>query len=72
MKCLDECKKVRYTLQMKGLVLHFLVRIWDTLSEVIIGDKFGKMLRKEGSHKPKFAYDIVRIHSLMIYTDMIE
>ena len=30
------------------------------------------MLRGKGPHKPEFAYDIVRIHSLMIYTDMIE
>ena len=30
------------------------------------------MLRAKGPHKPEFAYDIVRIHSLMIYTDLIE
>ena len=30
------------------------------------------MLRGKGHHKPDFAYDIVRIHSLMIYTDLIE
>ena len=30
------------------------------------------MLRGKGSHKPELAYDIVRIHSLMIYTDLIE
>ena len=30
------------------------------------------MLRGKGPHKPEFAYDIVRIHSLMIYTDLIE
>ena len=30
------------------------------------------MLRGKGPHKPEFAYDIARIHSLMIYTDMIE
>ena len=24
------------------------------------------------SHEPTFAYDIVRIHSLMIYTDIVE
>ena len=30
------------------------------------------MLRGEAPHKPGFAYDIVRIHSLMIYTDLIE
>ena len=30
------------------------------------------MLKGKGPHKPEFAYDIVRIHSLMIYTDLIE
>ena len=30
------------------------------------------MLRGKGPHKPEFDYDIVRIHSLMIYTDLIE
>ena len=30
------------------------------------------MLSGTGPHKPEFAYDIVRIHSLMIYTDLIE
>ena len=37
-----------------------------------VGHEFGLMLRRKGPHKPKFAYDIVRIHSLMIYTDLIE
>ena len=37
-----------------------------------VGNEFGVMLRGNGNHKPKFAYDIVRIHSLMIYTDLIE
>ena len=37
-----------------------------------VGNEFGVTLRGKGSHKPKFAYDIVRIHSLMIYTDLIE
>ena len=31
------------------------------------------MLRGEGPHKPpEFAYDLVRIHSLMIHTNLIE
>ena len=30
------------------------------------------MLRGKGPHKPKLAHDIVRIHYLMIYTDLIE
>ena len=30
------------------------------------------MLRGKGPHKPEFAYNIVRIHSLIIYTDLME
>ena len=37
-----------------------------------VGDKFGVMLRGKGPQKPKLAYDIVRIHSFMIYADLIE
>ena len=37
-----------------------------------VDNEFGLMLRGKGPHKPEFAYDIVRIHSLMIYTDLIE
>ena len=31
-----------------------------------VGNEFGVMLRGKGPHKPEFAHDIVRIHSLMI------
>ena len=37
-----------------------------------VGNEFGVLLRRKGPHKPEFAYDIVHIHSLMIYTDLIE
>ena len=37
-----------------------------------VGNEFGVMLRGKRPHKPEFAYDIVRIHSLMILTDLIE
>ena len=37
-----------------------------------VGNEFEIMLRGEGHHKPEFAYDIVRIHSLMRYTDFVE
>ena len=37
-----------------------------------IGNEFGVILRRKGPHKPEFAFDIVRIRSLMIYTDLIE
>ena len=37
-----------------------------------VGNEFGVLLRRKGPHKPEVACDIVRIHSLMIYTDLIE
>ena len=37
-----------------------------------VGNEIRVKLRGKGPHKPEFAYDIVRIHSLMIYTDLIE
>ena len=37
-----------------------------------VGNQIGVILRRKGPHKQEFAYDIVRIHSLMIYTDLIE
>ena len=37
-----------------------------------VGNEFGVMLRGKRPHKSEFADDIVRIHSLMIYTDLIE
>ncbi len=37
-----------------------------------VGNEIGVMLRRKGPQKPEFIYDIVRIHSLMLYTDMIE
>ena len=37
-----------------------------------VGNEFGVMLRGKRPHNPDFAYDIFRIQSLMIYTDVIE
>ena len=36
LKCLEERKRLRFTLQTKDLVLHSLVRIRDTISEVML------------------------------------
>ena len=33
---------------------------------------FGVLMKGKGPHEPQFAYDIVRIHSLMIYSDLVE
>ena len=40
LKCLEERKKLRFTLQMKDLVLLSLVRIWDTFPELMVVMKF--------------------------------
>ena len=37
-----------------------------------VGNEFGIMLKGKGPHKPEFESHIVRIHSLMIYTELIE
>ena len=37
-----------------------------------VGKEIGVMLRRKRPHKPEYAYDIVRIHSLRIDTDLIE
>ena len=37
-----------------------------------VGNEFGVLMIGKGPHAPEFAYDIVRIHSLMIYTDLVE
>ena len=50
------------------------------ISSIDLGHIFGGDVRNDGGilmlgkgpHKPLFAYDIVRIYSLMIYTDIVE
>ena len=37
-----------------------------------VGNEFGLLLIGKGPHEPEFAYDIVCIHSLMIYSDLVE
>ena len=37
-----------------------------------VGNEFGVLMTGKGPHKPEFAYDIVRIHSLMIYSYLVE
>ena len=45
------------------------------LSHIIsnnVGNEFGVLMIGKGPQEPQFAYDIVRIHSLMIYSDLVE
>ena len=37
-----------------------------------VGNEFGVLMIGKGPHGPEFAYDIVRIQSLMIYSDIVE
>ena len=37
-----------------------------------VRNDWGLLILGKGPHKPLFAYDIVRIHSLMIYLDIVE
>ena len=37
-----------------------------------VGNEFGVLMIGKGPHEPEFAYDNVRIHSLMIYSDLVE
>ena len=37
-----------------------------------VRNDLGILMRGKGPHKPTFAHDNVRIHSLMIYTDIVE
>ena len=37
-----------------------------------VGNEFGVLIIGKRPHEPEFAYDIVRIYSLMIYSDLVE
>ena len=37
-----------------------------------VGNEFAVLMIGKGPHEPEFAYDIVRIHLLMIYSDIVE
>ena len=37
-----------------------------------VGNEFGVLIKGKGNHEPQFDYDIVRVHSLKIYSDLVE
>ena len=37
-----------------------------------VGNKFGVLMIVKGPHEPEFTNDIVRIHSMMIYSNLVE
>ena len=65
-------QKVEIYLANEGSGFAFFNTDLGHIFESNVGFEFGVMLRRKGSHKPEFAHGAVRIHSLMIYTDLIE
>ena len=77
----ENCLTVKMSIRMQKVEIYPAnersgIPIFNTDLEHISGSvvryEFSVMLRGKGPHKPNFAYDIVRRHSLMIYTDLIE
>ena len=71
-KVFRRTQKVEIYLAKEGSGLSFYSTALGHILGSNYGNEFGILLRGKGPHKPDFAYDIVRIHSLMIYTDLIE
>ena len=65
-------QKIEIYLANEGSGLAFFSTDLEHIFGSKIGNEYGVMLRGKEPHKPKFAYDFLRIHSLMIYTDLIE
>ena len=60
LNCLEERKKIRFTLQMKDLV--FSEEVGHIFGSNV-GNEFREIMRGKGPHNPEFAYDICCIHS---------
>ena len=65
-------KKVEIYLANEASGLAFFSTDLGRISGSKVGNEFGVMLKGKGPQKQESAYDIVRIHSLMIYTDLVE
>ena len=69
---MSRTQKVEIYLANEGSGLAFFSTDLGHIFGSKVRNEFGVMLRGKGPHKPEFPYDIVRIHCLMIYTDLIE
>ena len=63
---------MRFTLQKKRSGLAFLSTNLGHIFGSNVGNEFRVMLRRKGTHQPEIAYVNICIHSLMIYTNLIE
>ena len=71
-KVSQKTQKIEIYLANEGSGLAFFSTDLGPIFGSNVGNEIGVMLRGKRPHKPDFAYDIVRIHSLMICTDLIE
>ena len=65
-------QKVVIMLANDTSVLAFCSTDLGHISDNNVGNEFGVLMIGRCPHEPEFAYDIVRIHSLMIYSDLVE
>ena len=59
-------------MQTIPLVLHSVALTLGHIFGNNVGSEFGVLMIGKGPHEPEFGYDIVRVHSLMIYSDLVE
>ena len=65
-------QKVIIMLANDGSGLAFCSADLGHIFGINVGNKIGVLMIGKGPQEPEFAYDIVRIHSLMIYSDIVE
>ena len=71
-KASGRTQKVEIYLANEGSGFAFFSTDLEHISGSDVGNEFGVMLRGKRHHKQEFVYDLVRLHSLMIYMDLIE
>ena len=65
-------QKIELTLENETSNLVLLSPDLVHIFGISTGNESGLWMRGKGPHKPPLEYDIVRIHSLMIYSDIVE
>ena len=65
-------KNTKIFLAFEGFVFPFFSTDLENIFGSNAGNELGKLLRRKGPQDPVFAYDIVRLHFLKIYADLIK
>ena len=77
----ETCITVKVSRRMQKVVtmlandtsgLSFCSTDWGHVFGNNVGNEFGVLMIGKGPHEPEFAYDIVRIHSFITYSDLVE